>query len=284
MEAMTLCRHCGKPIPLSAELTPITLLTRDLKKAAVTLTDKEARFLVDAYYMMQDQRIRSGNQIRSMTTEEQPEPHDILGWFNTQADTLENQVKGALDVYAKNHLMGPWLYAVKGIGPVLAAGLVAHIDINEAPTVGHIWRYAGLDPTSKWNKGEKRPWNASLKVLCWKIGESFVKVSGYEDAYYGKLYKERKAFEEANNEAGKLAEQAAAVLAAKKIRKETDAYKAYSIGKLPPAHIHARAKRYAVKQFLADLHGQMYRTILKTEPPLPYPIAILGHAHLRKPK
>jgi Transposase IS116/IS110/IS902 family len=268
----------------TTQLSPITILSRDLKRAAVTLTDKEARFLVDGYYMMQDQRIRAGNQIRSMDKAEKPEPHDILSWFSDQATDLENSVKGALDVYAKNHAMGPWLYAVKGIGPVIAAGLVAHIEINKAPTVGHIWRYAGLDPTSKWEKGKKRPWNASLKVLCWKIGESFVRVSGYEDAYYGQLYKERKAREIAKNEAGDFADQAADILTKKNIRKETDAYKAYSIGKLPPDHVHSRAKRYAVKQFLADLHGEMYRTILKQEPPLPYPITILGHdpRHLRK--
>ena len=34
-------------------LTPILKLSRDLKNAAVTLGDDEARFLVDAYYQMQ---------------------------------------------------------------------------------------------------------------------------------------------------------------------------------------------------------------------------------------
>jgi len=264
---------------MSFELNPITILTRDLKKASATLTDTEARFLVDAYYSMQENRIRSDNQVRSMVAE----PHDVIGWLAEQSESLEHQIKGALDVYSKNHPVGGWLHSVKGVGPVIAAGLLAHIDIHKAPTVGHIWRYAGMDPTSKWNKGEKRPWNASLKVVCWKLGESFVKVSGYEDAYYGHIYKQRKDKETAANERGAFAQQAVGSLNAKKISKDTDAYKAYSTGKLPPAHLHARAKRYAVKQFLADLHGEMYRTILGEEPPLPYPIAILGHAHLRKP-
>lgn len=262
------------------ELKPaIVRMSRDLRQAAATMTPDEARFLVDSYYLMQENRIRTDNQVRAMSAE----PHVILAWLSTQSDTLERQIKSALDVYSKSHPVGPWLHAVKGVGPVIAAGLLAHIDIAMAPTVGHIWRYAGLDPTSKWEKGQKRPWNASLKVLCWKLGESFVKVSGYEDAYYGILYKQRKEKETANNDAGLLAKQAADALTAKKIGKDTDAYKAYSAGKLPPAHIHARAKRYAVKQFLADLHAEMYRTMLGKEPPLPYPIAILGHAHHRKP-
>ena len=72
--------------------------------------------------------------------------------------------------------------------------------------------YAGMDPRSTWEKGQKRPWNAQLKVLCWKLGESFVKVSGNEKAFYGRIYKERKALEMAKNEAGEYAAQAAAKL------------------------------------------------------------------------
>ena len=32
-----------------------------------------------------------------------------------------------------------------------------------------------------------------LKELCWKIGESFVKVKGNPADIYGKIYEERKA-------------------------------------------------------------------------------------------
>lgn len=259
--------------------TSVTRLSRDLRRAAVTLSDAEARFLVDAYYQMQDQRIRSNNQLRSMGAE----PHEILSWFAAQSDTLENQVRASLDVYSLNHPVGEWLRGVKGIGPVIAAGLLAHIDITKAPTVGHIWRYAGLDPTSKWEKKTKRPWNAELKLICWKAGESFVKVCNSEDAVYGQIYRERKELETAKNEALEFREQAAEILRTKNIGKDTDAYKAYSVGKLPPAHIHARAKRYAVKQLLSDLHCMMYRILLKQEPPFPYPIAHMGHAHYRRP-
>lgn len=180
----------------------IELMSRDLRKAAKTLSDVEARYLVDAYYIMQDQRIRADNQLRAMADE----PHDILVWFGNQSEVLERQVRNALDVYSFNHPVGEWLRSVKGIGPVIAAGLLAHIDITKAPSVGHIWRYAGLDPTSQWKKGEKRPWNASLKLVCWKAGESFVKVSSRDGAVYGHIYKNRKDLETAANERQAYAE------------------------------------------------------------------------------
>jgi hypothetical protein len=261
-------------------LAAVDRLTSDIKKAAINLSRDEARFLVDAYYAMQEDRIRSAAQVRELTANE--EPHEVLTWLEAQSQVLEGQIKRALDSYSAAHPVGAWSREVIGIGPVIAAGLLAHIDITRCPTVGHIWSFAGLNPTVSWNKGEKRPWNAKLKTLCWKIGESFVKVSGNEDAVYGKLYLERKAKEIEKNDRGEFAEQAKAKLEKFKIGKDTDAYKAYSQGKLPPAHIHARAKRWAVKQFLSDWHLMAYREHFKQEPPLPYPIVHLGHAHLRK--
>ena len=147
---------------------------------------EEARFLVDSYYIMQEDRKRTSNQERSMSTQDQPEPSEILSWLRKQAQTMENQLKRALDQYSDAHPVGTWMREVKGVGPVLAAGLLAHIDIEKAPTVGRIWRYAGLDPTVKWEKGQKRPWNAKLKTLTWKIGQSFMKLSNDEECYYGR--------------------------------------------------------------------------------------------------
>ena len=257
------------------ELASVERLKKDIRQAAATLSDTEARFLVDAYYQMQDDRIRAAAQVRSMDNE----PHAVLSWLGEQSSMLETQVKGALDVYSANHPIGKRIRSVHGVGPVIAAGLLAHIDITRADTAGSIWRFAGLDPTSEWKKGTKRPHNAALKTLCWKLGESFVKVSGKEDAVYGKLYKERKAEESAKNERGEFADQAKQKLEKFKIGKTTDAYKAYSVGKLPPGHIHARAKRYAVKMFLSHLHEAWYEHHHGKAAPAPYVFAHAGHVH-----
>lgn len=264
-------------------LEPLTKIKKDVKIAAATMTDDEARYLVDTYYQMQDQRIRADGQVRSIVKSDKYEPHETLSYVSDQANMLENQIKGALGHYVRGKEIGRWLLSIVGIGDVLAAGLLAHIDIKKAKTAGAIWRYAGQDPTLEWKKGEKRPYNASLKTLCWKIGESFVKVSNNENALYGKLYKERKAIEIAKNEAGEFAEQAKAKLEKYKIGKNTDAYKAYSVGKLPPAHIQARAKRYAVKIFLSHLFDTWYRIEYNEAPPKPFAIAILQHAHMIEP-
>ena len=254
-------------------------LSKDVAEAARTLSTAEARFLVDTYYEMQEDRIRAANQVRALM--DSGEPCDVLLWLQDQSGVLERQIARALDKYSASHPVGEWSRSVCGVGPIIAAGLLAHIDITQAPTVGHIWRFAGLDPTTKWEKKTKRPWNAKLKTLCWKIGESFVKVSGREEGRYGHIYLQRKEYESAKNEAGDYKAQAEE--RAKVVGKTTDAYKAYIKGKLPPGHLHARAKRYAVKLFLAHWHEVAYIEHHGEKPPLPYAIAILGHAHKIEP-
>jgi hypothetical protein len=263
------------------DLEPIIRLSKDLKEASITLGVAEVRYMVDAYYTIQEGRKAAANQLRGLETS--GEPHLVIAWVTQQMETLENQIKRALDAWTNQQPVGVWAKSIDGIGPVLSAGLLAHIDIRKAPTVGHIWSFAGLDPRAVWEKGQKRPWNADLKVLCWKIGESFVKVSGKPTSLYGRVYRERKDLEVQRNEEGRFKEQAEEKLRKFKIDKSTDAYKSYSIGKLPPAHIHTRAERYATKLFLAHLHHIMYHVEFGVDPPKPYVIGQLGHVHYIPP-
>ncbi len=256
-------------------------LNRDLVKAASTLSIDEARYLVDAYYQIQENRKTSGNQARALA--ESKEPHGVIQWLFDQNDTVEKQIRRALDSWTDAIPAARWAKSIVGIGPVISAGLAAHIDVTRCNTVGCIWRFAGLDPTVEWKKGTKRPWNASLKCLAWKIGESFVKVSNREGDFYGHLYAQRKEKEITANDAGKFTDQAARKLERFNIGKATDAYEAYAAGKLPPAHIHARAKRWAVKLFLAHYHHVAWTLATGTPPPKPYVISILGHSDMILP-
>lgn len=260
---------------------PLKRLTRDLRAASKTLSAQEARFLVDQYYQMQENRLRAQSQTRATIDDvgERREPNEVLRWITAQAELLEHQIKVALNQYTLAHPVGQWSQSIVGIGPVIAAGLLAHIDITRAPTVGHIWSFAGANPNAVWEPGKRRPWNARLKVLRWKIGESFVKVSHHKDDFYGRFYVERKILEQRRNEAGQFAELAAQTLATRKIKADSPSRTYYERGQLPPGRIHLRATRYAAKLFLAHWHHVAYYYHYKEHPPKPYVLAILGHAH-----
>lgn len=320
---------------------PIIRLTRDLKTAAASLSVDEVRYLVDMYYQIQRDRIRAGNQTSSM--EESGEPHSLVRWLGDNTAVLENNIKRALDAYSLSRPVGRWARSIIGVGPVIASGLLAHVDIVKAQTVGAIWRFAGLDPTQKWlgavgakqrttelwktldvdaavlqlsreigtrcetlvhfatvgrdgtvhkmtkerlaKAAARRPWNARLKVLCWKLGESFKKTSGHEDSIYGKLYKERKRIEVERNEAGAFAALAKATLEAKTFR-DSETKTRYEAGMLPDGRLDLRAMRYAVKLFLAHYHHVAYVTHFQKEPPKPYIFtehAETMHAHYIAP-
>jgi len=254
-------------------ISTITRLGRDLKLAAVELGPRQARYLVDAYYAIQEERMRYDKQ----STDLGAEPHALIDYLGEQARVLENQIRLALDHWTRLDPVSIWARSIVGIGPVISAGLRAHIDITRAPTAGHIWSFAGLVPGVKWEKGQKRPWNAGLKTLCWKAGESFVKTCNHKDSYYGRVYAERKQLEIKRNDSGELAAQAAERLPSYKRASVSRA--ALEAGKLSDGMIHARARRYAVKLFLAHYHEVAYKHHYKETPPNPYPIAILGHVH-----
>lgn len=262
-------------------LLPV-LVRRAARDLAVGLDAGSARWLVDYYYAIQDFRIQASGQVRAIEQEADEGTFAIGTWLTDETVQLEKTIRGALDAYSDAEPAGAWAKTIVGIGPVIAAGLLAHIDITKAPTVGHVWRFAGLDPTSKWEKGEKRPWNASLKVLCWKIGDSFVKQRNRPNDIYGKVYAERKEYEVAKNTAGDYADQAKASLETRKIRDKA-LRETLEAGMLPPGRIDLRARRYATKLFLAHYHHVAYETKFGEPPPKPYVIAHGGHTHYLAP-
>lgn len=258
-------------------LVSVQRMSRDIRAAANVLSDQEARFLVDAYYQMQEDRIRSAHRRRQM--DESKEPNLVIGWLEEQSTTLESQIRGALDKYTKSKEIGRRLRSVKGIGPVISAGYIANVDIRKANTAGKLWKYCGVAPGfDKRVRGEKMTFNPALKRLTFLVGESFKRLSpDDESAFYRKIYDARKGYESAKNEAGDYAEQAKAALEQKKYGKETEAYKAYSVGKLPLARIDRRACRYAAKMFISHMQEVWYELETGEKPPKPYIISVGGH-------
>ena len=240
-------------------------LTDEIRQSARLLMPEEARYLVAHYYISQENRKRSGNQTRAM--EKRDESTVLVDWLMKNNKTMESNIQSLLLAYASTHkakVDSKFFYS-----------------ITKADTVGSIWRFAGLDPTLEWGKNQKRPFNAKLKVLCWKVGESFVKVRNKESDIYGKIYHARRELEEVRNENLEYAEQAEKK--ALIVGKTTKAYKFYSQGKLSPDHLFSRAKRYAVKLFLAHYHHVAYEVHYGREPEKPYILNQPEHTHFIAP-
>lgn len=244
-----------------------------------TFTMQDIRILVENYYDLQESRKRYNLQFSSVGHAS----------FKRMADVFqkhENGVKKDIATVIEGDHMADWARSHCGIDIVLAAGLVAHIDITKCPCQSSLRKFAGLAPPASydWGKGKKRPWNAFLKTLCYKIGESFVKNCNNPKCFYGQLYADYKLDRIAQNDSGAFAEAAAEKLENFRIGKKTDAYKHYSAGHLPPAHVHARARHWVVQQFLNAYFEEAWRHHYGTVPPNPYVVSHLHHVHKAMPK
>ena len=326
--------------------------------------------------------------------------NDVLKFLENSQNISERNIQKILDKVTDTTAAGRWAKSIIGIGPVIAAGLTAYIDITKAQTVGAVWSFAGVDPRIAWHEQDwhrkklqefypvengtwripvadaediapivkrgvayvkrvleqeakgtshapgneiikhfaKRPWNTTMKsLLCFIAGESFIKHRNNPKAVYGPIYWERKQIEIARNLNGNFTDQARETMATNAIGVDTDAYAWYMgcisykdahrafnaikdgtetpvildagskvegkdgewfQGKipvilrhkpgegpelLPPARIHARARRYAVKLFVSHLHHVMYHEHFGKEPPKPYIFTRPEHTHFIQP-
>jgi hypothetical protein len=302
---------------IDEEIIGIDRLNNALREAAKNLSGKEARFILDSYYQIQDYRMAAHNQTRSQSKEQ--EPWVFHGWLTAQLMLLEDQLKIALDKYTNAQPLGIAVRHVTGVGPIMAAALMAYIDITKAPTAGHIWSYAGLVNEKKWEKGKPRPFNMKLKVLQYKFGESMVKFQSNPKCEYGHLFTTRKIVEWERNLRGDYDLAAKSKMTA--VGESTEAWSWYNgcypstrldiskflecdmknrdlmlegikleAGKgtfmLPPAHIHARARRYVSRMFLSHYFEANYWLEYKKLAPIPYILEHPkeqsgGHAHYR---
>ena len=123
----------------------------------------------------------------------------------------------------------------------------------------------------------KPPYNKELKTMMYNIGDMFIRQSNKEKSLYGSIYKQKKLEYTRKNEEGYYAEQAKQILKEKNFKDDTITYNALKEGKLSKAHIHARARRYAVKLFISHVFEAMYYDEFHEEPPKTYVIQYMGH-------
>jgi hypothetical protein len=262
-------------------LDAVVRLARSIRQEAGELTRGHVMGIVRAYYQFQQPRIAFNAQAK----EARALGHsDLIPMhFMVQSRRLETQARAILGEWAAEFTAGQWLQRQYGIGPVISAGLLAHLDITRAPAASHFWSFAGSNPEMVWNKGERRPFNAELKSLCWRMVDVFVKHrndiddQGAYKCWYGRHYQAKKDQLVARNNAGGFAELAAATLRDRNIRK-AEVLEVYRSGRIPDGRVDAQARRWTWKLVLAHLHTRMCEEA-GIQPPKPYSISYLDHVH-----
>lgn len=144
---------------------PFERLKSDIKEAAKLLDRDKARFFLDTYYNMQNERIKWSAQAREARKKQTPNAFIELMENNFKA--MEYDIKVGLTAYAQAHEAGRWAMSIHGVGGIIAAGLLAYIDIHRAEKPSQVIQYAGLNPNLKWLGKEK-----AREYVNKKIGDS----------------------------------------------------------------------------------------------------------------
>jgi hypothetical protein len=217
----------------------------------------------------------------------------LLGYLDIEGKDYATQFISYAGLNDNNR---PWLGAEKsraivnevcGTSKTVTDDMVAEIAVRtQWPYTFLVKRaYTEKDGKGKWSKDKlikacsMIPYNKELKTHMYKVGSSFQWLCNKPESLYGSLFTQRRQYEMEKNEAGEYAQQAAEKLEKYDIGKTTEAYKAYSQGKLPKAHINARAMRWTEKIFLSHLFEEMYRVRYDKVPPRYYSLDKLGEEH-----
>jgi hypothetical protein len=205
---------------------------------------------------IQKSRIAFGNRLAALENEQDKANHDtyfLYEKWHERFSELEKELDKDIVSIAEDVPIVQQLCNIKGISYTLAAKLVSFIDIDRAPTVSALWRYAGYavfdGVRERKEKGKKLHYNSRLKAACYLVATSFVRTPG---SLYRRLYdKARDHYDKERPEWTK-------------------------------GHKHLASMRKMIKVFLAHL-WIVWRTMegLPTEPT--YIIGRNGHSHTIDP-
>ena len=129
-------------------------------------------------------------------------PVPMLGAAYQRYVREERELRAGFATLLEGHPAWDWLRQVRGIGPTLAARLLARLRIERAPTPSAFWRYCGLGTDAvtavdaggirgatrvaqpRLRRGERSTYSPTAKAVCYLIGLSLMRQGSAYKAYY----------------------------------------------------------------------------------------------------
>jgi len=164
----------------------------DQNQEQVEVQGSLLRSLVDTRdRQIQKARIQFGNRLSAIDRQADgasPRQRAILVKWCEHFEQLEKSLDKDIAELAGEYVIFEHVTSVRGVGKLLAAKLIAMIDIHVPDTPSALWKYAGYSVTDgerdRPRKGEKLPYNSRLKSTCYLIGVSMIRTgSPYRQVY-----------------------------------------------------------------------------------------------------
>lgn len=240
-------------------------MTAEPETIEITRPNDAVRALVDLRdRTLQKSRIAFGNRVSALdrgVDEADPAARAIIEKWFARFEELEKEADKDIASLVGDIEIVKELTELKGIGKLLAAKIVAMIDIERADTVSALWRYSGygvvqiekdgelVGERERPTKGEKLHYNIRLKTTLYLVATSFLRCG----SPYRAIYDSSKAMYEVNRP------------------------------EWTRAHIHAASMRRMTKVFLSHL-WKRWRTLESLPTRALYVHERLGHTSYEEPE
>ena len=205
---------------------------------------------------LQKSRIQFGNRISAIergSDQADGATNELITRWQERFDALEAEADRDIAALVKDRPIVKAMTQVRGVGFLLAAKVVAMIDIERAATVSALWRYCGYavmdGERERPTKGEKLHYNSRLKTTCYLVGTSFLR----SNSPYRKIYDLAREYYAANRP------------------------------DWTEGHRHNAAMRKMIKVWLAHL-WVIWRTLEALPVRVLYVMEKLSHTHYRTPQ
>ncbi len=140
-------------------------MPKDLRYSAVDMSVREAQYLVKEALSWKGLRQAAKNHQRIL--EKYHESHEAVKFVMNSTRVLGRNITNFLDIWTDNFPAAKWVKSLRGLGPLIAGGLAAYIDIEKAQKPSSVWKYAGFTPNSK---------RVSIKAADALLGASMDKI------------------------------------------------------------------------------------------------------------
>lgn len=225
--------------------------------------------LVDATLAIEKLRVASevGQSHLALQGRHDPERDEL----HRRLKDLEDYVDGRVANLIQGHSAYPWFSKVKGIGKENIGKVVGLVDIEKAPTISSLWKFAGFSvedgvAPKRRKGGGKLEYNSQLRSMCWRLGSSLLRAKGNFYDYY--LKEKDKYYQKYENQDIKI------VPATSLPKKDGKRYEPEDM--ISEGHVHNQALRKMIKVFLAGL-WVTWREAEGLPVTKPYAIDRLGH-------
>jgi len=142
-------------------------MSNSLLRALVDLRDRQ----------VQKSRIQFSNRLSAidrLTDETDGKQREVVSRWLDVFSTLEKTIDGDIATIVKLEPIYEEMSQIRGIGPMLAAKIIAMVDIEEADSVSALWRYSGYGVGKYWEDEEG-------KIVAPQVGMKWIKRDELKD-------------------------------------------------------------------------------------------------------